>query len=248
MNGTGGVAGLLYILKEPSGGLLCCEVVYMETNVIILGDCLDVLRELPDNSIDSVVTDPPYIIGAISVSNPKSKAGTWADMENSAYWFSAWMRECKRVLKPTGYLLCFGNWRSIPVLIRAFSLAEIPATSCLVWDKGWIGTSAQNQLRPRYEIVMFSAMSDGKIKDRSAPDIYFCKWQAGNMKTTKHPSEKPVELMQYLIRLVTSPGGIVLDPFAGSGSTLVAAKREGFQYIGIEREAEYVEIAKARVK
>ena len=228
------------------GGFLLW-VMHMETNVVILGDCLDVLRELPDNSIDSVVTDPPYMIGAISVGNPKSKAGTWADMENSAYWFSAWMRECKRVLKPTGYLLCFGNWRSIPVLIRALSLAEMPATSCLVWDKGWIGPSAQNQLRPRYEIVIFSAMPDGKIENRSAPDIYSCKWHAGHMKTTKHPAEKPVELMQYLIRLVTPPGGIVLDPFAGSGSTLVAAKREGFQYIGIEREAEYVEIAKARV-
>jgi DNA modification methylase len=62
-----------------------------------------------------------------------------------------------------------------------------------------------------------------------------------------HPTVKPTDLMAWLVRLVTPPGGIVLDPFAGSGSTLVAAKREGFQYIGIEREAEYVEIAKARV-
>ena len=62
-----------------------------------------------------------------------------------------------------------------------------------------------------------------------------------------HPTVKPTELMAWLVRLVTPPGGIVLDPFAGSGSTLVAAKREGFQYIGIEREAEYVEIAKERV-
>jgi len=62
-----------------------------------------------------------------------------------------------------------------------------------------------------------------------------------------HPTVKPTDLMAWLVRLVTPPGGIVLDPFAGSGSTLVAAKREGFQYIGIEQEAEYVEIAKARV-
>jgi DNA modification methylase len=73
---------------------------------------------------------------------------------------------------------------------------------------------------------------------------------ATNMHTKRannHPTVKPTELMAWLVRLVTPPGGIVLDPFAGSGSTLVAAKREGFQYIGIEREAEYVEIAKARV-
>jgi len=61
-----------------------------------------------------------------------------------------------------------------------------------------------------------------------------------------HPTVKPTDLMAWLVRLVTPPGGTVLDPFAGSGSTLVAAKREGFDFIGIEREKEYVEIAKAR--
>ena len=72
------------------------------------------------------------------------------------------------------------------------------------------------------------------------------RWKA-KPSANNHPTVKPTDLMAWLVRLVTPPGGIVLDPFAGSGSTLVAAKREGFQYIGIEREAEYVEIAKARV-
>lgn len=63
-----------------------------------------------------------------------------------------------------------------------------------------------------------------------------------------HPTVKPVDLMAWLVRLVTPSGGIVLDPFAGSGSTLVAAKREGFQYIGIEREQEYAEIAEKRIE
>jgi len=73
--------------------------------------------------------------------------------------------------------------------------------------------------------------------------------QPGLTKTTKnnHPTVKPTDLMAWLVRLITPPGGTVLDPFAGSGSTLVAAKREGFSYVGIEQEAEYVEIAKARV-
>ena len=66
-------------------------------------------------------------------------------------------------------------------------------------------------------------------------------------RINSHPTVKPTDLMAWLVRLVTPPGGIVLDPFAGSGSTLVAAKREGFQYIGIEQEAEYVEIARKRV-
>ena len=63
-----------------------------------------------------------------------------------------------------------------------------------------------------------------------------------------HPTVKPTALMRYLCRLVTPPGGIVLDPFMGSGSTGKAAILEGFRFIGIEREAEYVEIAKARIE
>lgn len=66
-------------------------------------------------------------------------------------------------------------------------------------------------------------------------------------RKNSHPTVKPTDLMAWLVRLVTPPNGTVLDPFAGSGSTLVAAKREGFGFIGIEREAEYVEIAKARI-
>ena len=64
---------------------------------------------------------------------------------------------------------------------------------------------------------------------------------------SNHPTVKPTNLMRWLCRLITPPGGVVLDPFTGSGSTLKAAVLEGFQYIGIEREAEYVAIARARV-
>ena len=70
----------------------------------------------------------------------------------------------------------------------------------------------------------------------------------GGPRHNNHPTVKPTDLMRYLCRLVTPPGGVVLDPFMGSGSTGKAAKLEGFGFIGIEREAEYVEIARARVK
>src|SRR5690606_26486261 len=71
-------------------------------------------------------------------------------------------------------------------------------------------------------------------------------WQGEEIGRNVHPTVKPTDLMAWLVRLVTPVGGTVLDPFAGSGSTLVAAKREGFGFIGIEREAEYVEIIEAR--
>jgi site-specific DNA-methyltransferase (adenine-specific) len=68
------------------------------------------------------------------------------------------------------------------------------------------------------------------------------------MRTNFHPTVKPTDLMRYLCRLVTPPSGIVLDPFMGSGSTGKAAMLEGFAFVGIEREAEYIDIAKARIQ
>jgi site-specific DNA-methyltransferase (adenine-specific) len=70
---------------------------------------------------------------------------------------------------------------------------------------------------------------------------------APTMKNT-HPTVKPIKLMEYLVKMITPPGGVVLDPFAGSGTTLIAAKTQGFNYIGIELTPEYVEIAEARLK
>lgn len=221
----------------------------MATPNIILhhGDCLEKLRLIEPMSVQAVITDPPYMIGSISVGDPSSKSGTWADMENSAYWFSAWITQCKRILKPDGFLIVFGNWRSIPTLIRAFSLAEIQAQSCMVWDKQWIGPGGPSALRPVYEIAMFAAMPEAKIRNRSAKDIYTCKWMAGNMKESKHPAEKPVQVMRHLISLTAPDGGLIVDPFMGSGTTGRAAFLEGCDFVGIEREAEWVQTAKQRI-
>ena len=215
---------------------------------LIQGDCLEQLGMLQSGVADAVITDPPYMIGAASVGNRKSKHGRWADMENSAYWFGAWFQEARRVLKEDGFLAVFGNWRSIPTLIRAGDLADMTASSCLIWDKVWIGPASKNQLRPRYELCLIFPMSKkALIPDRSAPDIYECMWSAGHMGKSGHPAEKPVELLRHLVRTLSPSGGVVIDPFMGSGSTGIAALQEGRDFIGIEREPRYMEIAKGRV-
>lgn len=213
------------------------------------GDCMEILQSLPPFSVDAVITDPPYMIGAISTGDAKAKSGGWADMENAAWWYAAWLKKARRILKPDGYLCIFGNWRSMPTLMYAFAKIKWPIDSCLIWDKEWIGPAGPRQLRPTYEIVFFAGMPDAKIPDRSVSDIYRCKWQAGNKKTTEHAAEKPVQLMQHLIRIVTKPGAIVVDPFMGSGTTGEAAHLEKRQFIGIERETEYFhEIAVPRIR
>ena len=217
----------------------------MEEKVIIgnaqlfNGDCIEVMNGLAPESVNAVITDPPYMIGAKSTGDAKAKCGGWADMENAAWWYSEWLKLARRALTQNGFACVFGNWRSLPTLLYAFAKIQWPVDSLLVWDKEWIGPAGPKQLRPTYEIVIFAGMPKAIIANRSAKDIYRCKWMAGHMKTTEHAAEKPVELMRHLIGLTTKPGDTVLDCFMGSGTSGVAAHLEKRKFIGIEREVEY---------
>ncbi|MDR2365850.1 MAG: site-specific DNA-methyltransferase [Zoogloeaceae bacterium] len=213
------------------------------------GEMLSILTGMESESVDAVITDPPYMLGVSSFSAKDKKAnkcGSWADMENASYWYAIWMKEARRLLKPSGYFAVFGGWRSIPVYSRAFYLAELPMTNCLIWEKPGLGPSGPNQLRGAYEIVLLSAMETAKISNRSVRDVFSCPPVYPHEK--HHPAEKPVTLMRHLVDLLTPPDGLVLDPFAGSGSTGVAALLSGRRFIGIEREDAYVEIAQKRLR
>ena len=216
---------------------------YDEDGITIYhGDCLEVLPTLP--SADLVVTDPPYIIGAMSAGSLGSKSGTWADMMNSATWFAAWYRAAR--VRPDGALWTFCNWRSLPVVQRAAYDAELAITSVLVWDKQWIGPGGPNGLRPSYELVALICGADFSIPDRGIPDIKRC--QVGSYKATGHPAEKPVELVQWIIETSARPiGSLVVDPFLGSGTTAIAAKKSGMRFVGIEADERYCEMAAKRL-
>jgi len=215
---------------------------YQDASVTIYhGDCREVLPTLP--MVNLVVTDPPYVIGAVSAGNMGSKAGGWADMMNSAAWFSAWYRQCGALLKHDGAMWSFLNWRSLPVVMRAAMDAEMPITSMMVWDKQWIGPGGPQGLRPSYELCALLAKPEFQIADRGIADVW--RYKVGSFKASGHPAEKPVGLVQRIVSTCGS-GGVVLDPFVGSGTTLVAAKAVGWNAIGIEAEERYCEIAARR--
>lgn len=210
------------------------------------GDALDILPTLPASSARLTVTDPPYVIGAVSAGNMTSKAGGWGDMMNSAHWFAAWYREIGRITHSAGAFWTFLNWRSLPVVMRALSDAGMPFTSCLVWDKQRIGPGGMQGLRPRYEMVALSAGPQFAIPDRGCPDVW--EHKVGQHKEHGHPAEKPWELVRRIIGVsAVQPDGVVLDPFMGSGTTLVAAKQLGLRAVGIEAEERYCEIAARRL-
>jgi DNA modification methylase len=205
------------------------------------GDSRDVLPTLP--SVSLVVTDPPYVFGIASTAQ-EGKAGGWGDLMNSAVWYASWLKELHMLtVNAQGAAWVFNSWRSFPVLARAAYEAQWGIESLLVWDKDWIGPGGQRGLRPSYELAALFCHHDFAIKNRGLPDIWKHQWSS--QKPSGHPAEKPVELVRRIVR--ESGGGLVLDPFIGSGTTLVAAKAEGCEAIGIEIEERWCATAIERL-
>lgn len=203
------------------------------------GDAIELLPSMP--KVDLVVTDPPY--GINTKSDGMGKLNPWADLCNAAYWYAAWFRAVRSRLRQNGAMWSFLNWRSLVTYQKAACDVSWPIESLLVWDKGWMGPGGMKGLRPSYELVALFAMPEFSIEDRGLPDIKLVRWSS--TKPTGHPAEKPVELMSWMIEI--SGGGLVLDPFMGSGTTLVAAKSLGRRAIGIEIDERYCEIAAQRL-
>jgi DNA modification methylase len=210
------------------------------------GDALDLLPELAAGSAHAVVTDPPYVIGAVSAGTLNSKSGGWADMMNSALWFTAWYGMCGRLLKHTGALWTFCNWRTIPVVMKAASGAGLPVTSLAVWDKEWIGPGGSQGLRPSYEMVALLAKPGFAVPDRGVADVI--RHKVGSYKPNGHPAEKPEGLVRRILRITDlAPGSLVVDPFLGCGTTALAARSLDLRCIGIEAEERWCEEAARRL-
>lgn len=210
---------------------------------IINGESLEEMRKMPDSSVDLIVTDPPY--GINTKSTGAGKLNPWADLTNSAYWYTAWFLEAKRILKPTGAMWACLNWRSMVTFQKASCDSMWPITSLLVWDKCWIGPGGSAGLRPSYELVALFAMPDFRIPNRGLADIQKFKWSS--RKPNGHPAEKPVDLMKFLIEESCSEGDLVMDPFMGSGTTGEAAISLGRRFEGVELDPAWVDVASTRI-
>ena len=212
------------------------------------GDSLDVIRKMESATFDAVIADPPYMIGATSIGDEKHKSGSYYDLMNAWPFYALWMGEAWRMLKPTGYLVTFMNWRTFPMIFRAIAEAGIPAHSLAPWDKEWIGPATEKQLRPTYELILFSGKPQARIENRSKSDIFRCKWMAAHSGDSGHPAQKPVPLLREIVELVTPSGGKVFDPFSGSSTTGIAALQLGRSFVGVEGNPVWVEDSAKRLR
>lgn len=226
---------------------------------LYLGDCLDVIHELsaaPEFSIDAVVTDPPYASGtrheaSKSSSGAMQRAGRFSDrpldLDQMTTTGFVWLlraiaRGTYAALGDGCSFLCFIDWRQWPNLVGAIETANLRIQGMVVWDKGHFGLG--NGFRSQHELICHAAKGVPAMVDRGIGNVL----RHPRVEAVEHPSPKPVALMEQLITAVTEPGELVLDPFAGSGTTLVAAKATGRRAIGIESDPAYCEVAARRVQ
>jgi DNA modification methylase len=210
-----------------------------------LGDCLEVMKTLPDGAVDAVITDPPYITGGASTRRGTRAQSPIGDWTNAARWYKDWLSECFRIANSNAPVWMFGNWRTLPVLEIAVQSLARRITSVLVWDKQWIGVGSMNGLRCQYELVFLMGGPDFSIQDRAIGDIWQEKWSSA--RPNGHTAEKPVSLVERMLSVSMSEQNI-LDPFMGSGTTGVACVQTGRNFIGIEIDPNYFAIAEKRIK
>ncbi len=211
---------------------------------LLRGDALKLLAEMPSDSIDAVITDPPYGIDFQSSRTTGSKRKPKiANDKRPFIWFAP---EIARVLNTGGGALIFTRFDVEADFRRALQLAGLMVKGQVIWDKVGHGMGdLAGDVAPQHENVIFAVK--GRFQwpgPRLKSVVRFPRVPPGQLV---HPNEKPVALLEHLIAHVCPPGGTVLDPFAGSGSTLVAAIKTGRRAIGFELSPEIADLAEARL-
>lgn len=219
------------------------------------GDCLQLLQTVLENTVDVVLTDPPYSSGTRREA-AKGLRKSMTRGHEDALWFDGdslttagfayLMREvaiaCRRVLKPGGHMLVFIDWRMWPTLAASIESSDLRLAGMLVWDKTYFGMGSC--FRNQHELILHFTKGVGVDPQRRDVGnvLSFAPIKGGD-----HPTEKPVDLLRYLLSVVAAPGSLILDPFCGSGTAGEAAIMEHHHFIGIEISPEYAAIARTRI-
>ena len=215
---------------------------------LYLGDCRDVIASLPAGSVDALITDPPYSSGGMMrgdrtvatsakyVSNECRAAapefeGDTRDQRGFLAWCSLWLADVWRVAADGAIAVQFTDWRQLPTSTDALQAGGWVWRGIIPWDKTEGARPTLGGFRNQCEYAIWG--SKGAIQPERNPVALPGYLRQSTDRNKIHIAQKPIEVMGWLVR-ACPPGGLVLDPFAGSGRTLVAARNEGRRAIGVE--------------
>lgn len=225
------------------------------------GDCLGVLGGFPAGSFGAVITDPPYSSGGAfrgdrvspSTATKYQTTGTarsypefggdTRDQRGYAHWSALWLEAARRATAAGGAVCVFTDWRQLPTTTDAIQAGGWSWRGIVPWEKGLAVRPDRGRFRNQCEYVVWGTNGGRPIAGECLPGFFSVGVQADKKH---HTAGKPVEVMRGIVA-IADPGTVILDPFAGSGSTGVAALLEGRRFIGIERETAYLEIAAERL-
>ena len=240
-------------------------------------DCLKILEEIPENTFDMIFADPPYMLsnGGITCQNGQVVSvnkGKWdksQGFEQDFEFHKKWLSACKRVLKKNGTLWVSGTYHSIYSCGFAMQLLGYHILNDISWFKPnaspnmccryftashetliWARKDKKTKHTFNYELMKNGDFSSDFIKK---PNTQMRSvWAIGTPKKSektfgKHPTQKPLDLLERIILASTNEGDLILDPFMGSATTGVAALKHNRKFVGIEKEKEFVELAEKRL-
>lgn len=245
-----------------------------DNHIILHGDALSILTQIPDGSIDLIFADPPYNIGK-DFAGHKDK---WESETDYLNWCYEWLQLCVDKLKPSGSFYVMTATQYMPYF-DIFLRSKVSILSRIVWSYDSSGVQAKNYYGSMYEPILFcvkdknnytfnadSILVDAKTGSqrklidyrKNPPQPYNTSKVPGNVwdyarvryrmeEYENHPSQKPIALLDRIIKASSNPGDVVLDPFSGTFTTSFVAKTLGRQSIGIELQEEYVKIGLRRL-
>lgn len=244
---------LKYALELERGRAQVKQVAKTDDYSIYQGDCMALMLSLGDNSIDYIVTDPPYASGGRQQSGARNQItkNRQSDVEwflgdnmgtETYLWFmSNLAKQYARILSYGGHAYVFTDWRQYTNIVMSHEAAGLTLRNLIVWDKNR-GTALGSFWRSNHEfIAVFTKGQPRPLAHRSTYNTFTLTKLPNNL----HPTEKPVKLLSYLAGALTP--GVILDPFLGSGTTGVGAAAHGHKFIGIDHNGYYAQEAAKRI-
>ena len=234
------------------------------TVTLYRGDCLELLKTLPDGSVDAVVTDPPYSSGGMvrgdrmaTTRNKYQNAGVQIEHANFSgdnrdqrafgYWCALWMSELRRIVRPGGMLCVFTDWRQLPSTTDSVQAGGWVWRGIVPWDKV-LARPQPGRFRAQAEYMVWATNGPREFSTKNDPVYGAGVFRVCTPKDREHSTQKPVELLEEISKVVSPVGSTILDPFMGSGTTGVACVTTGRNVIGIELGSDYFDIAKRRIQ
>lgn len=224
-------------------------------------DCVEGMRErLDDDSVGCVITDPPYGVD-VDVSggmNRTKEADHKGSVDNDGYeealeTFRDTLTEIDRVITDDGLLYVFASWKTYPEFATIIKSHGYDIFNCLVWVKSDTTpfTAYQGKYQYQHEFCIFAGKDDARQLNHTPSDVMEydeARFSDVDSQATTHPTQKPLQLVNDLVRQATGPEDLVLDPFMGSGTTAVAALQNDRDYVGFELDADnYRDVIERRI-